>query len=478
MAALVFKMGALVLKQLAKPLGSRFEKWALNHPVARRYIISAAQVVHSWEVYISRGAEGKAGRAFVGSMTEEKSVELASKIASEGFVFTGCVRVRMRPRLARSLSAATVAFVCLHEGKQSVSCRFGCTRTAWRAPPFGARPCRRRLFSLLRPGALCSFSAAKYCKSDHIAPHDDRAYTQVRLDSGRVITASRTLADWRDEYGGVLLDLEDAAAARDGRGRPYVPLWNSLVAFTVPRYHAVTPLATSRPRYSVFGWFLEPGKRYPLYRGKGEEEAQARARGTGAGSSQGGGGGVAATVTRAAAAGPGPADQAGGEAARGGGRRGRSGGVARSDSARAAAEQAAAGDGQVPQPDAAAQRQVQGARPPKGGARKRGADAVEAGAFLGRSAERGERAATGFRNGGVAHAAGGVGGAAAEAEGRHASAARPSDGGRPAVTQEGALGLGAAVAGGGAGGGGVQQHGAGRIRLPGRWQGRRKHVCV
>ncbi|GIL72734.1 hypothetical protein Vretimale_4446 [Volvox reticuliferus] len=87
MAALVFKMGALLLKQMAKPLGSRFEKWAMNHPVARRYIISAAQVVHRWEVYITRGAEGKSGKAFVGAMTEEKSVELASKIASEGFVF-------------------------------------------------------------------------------------------------------------------------------------------------------------------------------------------------------------------------------------------------------------------------------------------------------------------------------------------------------------------------------------------------------
>ncbi len=45
------------------------------------------QVVHRWEVYITRGAEGKTGKAFVGNMTEEKSVELASKIASEGFVF-------------------------------------------------------------------------------------------------------------------------------------------------------------------------------------------------------------------------------------------------------------------------------------------------------------------------------------------------------------------------------------------------------
>lgn len=49
-------------------------------------------MIHRWEVYITRGAEGKTGKAFVGNMTEEKSVELASKIASEGFVFA------VRPR--------------------------------------------------------------------------------------------------------------------------------------------------------------------------------------------------------------------------------------------------------------------------------------------------------------------------------------------------------------------------------------------
>ena len=36
-----------------------------------------------------------------------------------------------------------------------------------------------RLFSLLQPGALNAFSAARYMRSDHIAPHDDRAYTPV-----------------------------------------------------------------------------------------------------------------------------------------------------------------------------------------------------------------------------------------------------------------------------------------------------------
>jgi hypothetical protein len=36
---------------------------------------------------VTRKAEGKEGKAFIGSMTEEKSVELASKIASESFLF-------------------------------------------------------------------------------------------------------------------------------------------------------------------------------------------------------------------------------------------------------------------------------------------------------------------------------------------------------------------------------------------------------
>ena len=46
------------------------------------------QYLHRIEVAITRGAEGKFGRTFVGNLNEEKSLELASKIAGEGFVFT------------------------------------------------------------------------------------------------------------------------------------------------------------------------------------------------------------------------------------------------------------------------------------------------------------------------------------------------------------------------------------------------------
>lgn len=41
-----------------------------------------------------------------------------------------------------------------------------------------------RAFSLLAPEQFNAFSAARYETDHHIAPHDDRAYTPVQLDSG------------------------------------------------------------------------------------------------------------------------------------------------------------------------------------------------------------------------------------------------------------------------------------------------------
>ena len=49
----------------------------------------------------------------------------------------------------------------------------------------------------------------------------------------------------------------------------YVPEYNSLIAFTIPRYHEVCAVASpNRPRYSIFGWFLREGKIYDLYKGE------------------------------------------------------------------------------------------------------------------------------------------------------------------------------------------------------------------
>eukprot|EP00887_Chlorella_sp_A99_P003483 scaffold7.g3483.t1 len=87
MATLMFKVFALSLKTISKPLALRFEKLVMDHPVARRQVINIAQWLHRMEVALTRGAEGRTGRVFVADMTEEHAVHLASKVASEGFVY-------------------------------------------------------------------------------------------------------------------------------------------------------------------------------------------------------------------------------------------------------------------------------------------------------------------------------------------------------------------------------------------------------
>lgn len=47
----------------------------------------------------------------------------------------------------------------------------------------------------------------------------------------------------------------------------YVPEFNSVIAFRVPRYHEVTRMNTNQPRFSVFGWYLQPGHLYKLFQG-------------------------------------------------------------------------------------------------------------------------------------------------------------------------------------------------------------------
>ena len=44
MAAFVFKLFTLSLKTISKPLASRFQTYALNHPTLRAHAISIAQV--------------------------------------------------------------------------------------------------------------------------------------------------------------------------------------------------------------------------------------------------------------------------------------------------------------------------------------------------------------------------------------------------------------------------------------------------
>jgi hypothetical protein len=68
-------------------------------------LLLSSQRIHQFEVMISRKAEGRQGKAFVGHMTEEKSVELASKLASESFLFVVRPVVVLLPLLCTALES-------------------------------------------------------------------------------------------------------------------------------------------------------------------------------------------------------------------------------------------------------------------------------------------------------------------------------------------------------------------------------------
>ena len=59
----------------------------MGHQTLRTKVIAAANFLHGLEVRITRGAEGKTGKVFVGAMSEEKAVQMASKVASEIFIY-------------------------------------------------------------------------------------------------------------------------------------------------------------------------------------------------------------------------------------------------------------------------------------------------------------------------------------------------------------------------------------------------------
>ena len=125
-------------------------------------------------------------------------------------------------------------------------------------------------------------------------------------DDGALVQCSRTLAVvyycssvWEASWGGALVDLESSerhsdtavdaargAAAAVGlklppRAKLFPPKFNRLVVFSVPRFHQVTPVipqpdasGTPRLRLSIFGWFMQPGRLYPLMTGVSGEDSR------------------------------------------------------------------------------------------------------------------------------------------------------------------------------------------------------------
>eukprot|EP00192_Tetraselmis_astigmatica_P014898 CAMPEP_0117668298 /NCGR_PEP_ID=MMETSP0804-20121206/11467_1 /TAXON_ID=1074897 /ORGANISM="Tetraselmis astigmatica, Strain CCMP880" /LENGTH=175 /DNA_ID=CAMNT_0005476165 /DNA_START=252 /DNA_END=779 /DNA_ORIENTATION=+ len=118
--ALALKMATLALKTLAKPVAGRMQAWALGHPYWRGQLINMAQTMHRVEVRITRGAEGKEGKAFVGQMTEEKAMELASKLVSEGFVFSVGAGVVVYEYVVSRKKEAAKAIAAEHSKRQEM----------------------------------------------------------------------------------------------------------------------------------------------------------------------------------------------------------------------------------------------------------------------------------------------------------------------------------------------------------------------
>lgn len=87
----------------------------------------------------------------------------------------------------------------------------------------------------------------------------DRAYKVINdtVYSRDIACIYYVAKDWKAEDGGALIDVPSQ--------QKYIPLFNSLVAFQVPRFHAVEPVkSATKERMSIFGWFLLPGQTYEL----------------------------------------------------------------------------------------------------------------------------------------------------------------------------------------------------------------------
>lgn len=113
-------------------------------------------------------------------------------------------------------------------------------------------------FDSILPKQVFLGQCSRYQAGDFIEPHDDSAFS---LADG--VEHSRDIA--------VILHLTPHLAKSDGglfvdhAGKSArTPIFNSMVAFRVPRQHEVTQVIARVQRYSIFGWFMEPGRLYNL----------------------------------------------------------------------------------------------------------------------------------------------------------------------------------------------------------------------
>jgi len=120
----------------------------------------------------------------------------------------------------------------------------------------------------LLPHLRCVVSAGCYSDaSHHIAAHDDRAYRSVAGGARHSRTVAVVLhlsrGEWGSAAGGQFCDLEGGGGVE---AEEHSPQFNTLMAFRVPRWHAVKAPSADAPgrRLSLFGWFLQRGEAYQL----------------------------------------------------------------------------------------------------------------------------------------------------------------------------------------------------------------------
>jgi len=97
-------------------------------------------------------------------------------------------------------------------------------------------------------GVYVDAQATRYQPGHFLTRHDDNPEGKDRLYA----YVLGFTPGWRAEFGGLLAFLDDAGQVEEA----FVPGFNSLHIFAVPRQHLVTPVApyAPRPRHSITGW--------------------------------------------------------------------------------------------------------------------------------------------------------------------------------------------------------------------------------
>lgn len=94
--------------------------------------------------------------------------------------------------------------------------------------------------------------ATFYRPGDYIGLHDDTGWESGHRLSAYTLGFTRR---WRGDWGGQLMFHDDKGDIESG----FLPRWNTLTLFKVPRLHSVAPVAAYAqvPRVSIVGWLRD-----------------------------------------------------------------------------------------------------------------------------------------------------------------------------------------------------------------------------